>query len=321
MCTQEGLPDFKELTGKQWDKIFTDIEKKYPNSTMVFIGGEPTLHKDFEEIIERATCHNLHKHLVTNGYFLEKHLDLLKKHQCGITISVDGLGETHDKIRNKKGAFKKIESAVNKITEINQNLLPGEKPLWFNINFVILPENYQTIYEFLDTMLTYSPNKIVLSHPRHVSAELNQKMKDVLSYIYYEPFVPKLMMREKTDFSADYVKKINTVLKDVKSKYDPALVAEHPDFTEKERLFYYDEKDLDKIRPEDRCFSPYKIPFILPDGTISGCLYNTLGNAMAQSVKTIWASEIAEKIREYLDKNNQFPVCKRCTCFYKADEL
>ena len=79
MCTQEGISQMKELNAKEWDKIFKDIEKNYPDSTLIILGGEPTLHKDFVEILERATCRNINKHIVTNGYFLEKNLPDIKR--------------------------------------------------------------------------------------------------------------------------------------------------------------------------------------------------------------------------------------------------
>ena len=35
MCTQEGLPHPKELSVEEWDKIFADIEKNYPDAYVV----------------------------------------------------------------------------------------------------------------------------------------------------------------------------------------------------------------------------------------------------------------------------------------------
>ena len=151
MCTQEGISKMKELSAKEWDKIFKDIEKNYPDSTLIILGGEPTLHKDFTEILERATYHNINKHVVSNGYYIEKFLPVIKKNFCGVTLSIDGIGETHDKIRNFKGAFEKAENALKKMKEMNEHLLPEELPLYYNINFVMLPDNIDEIilYELL----------------------------------------------------------------------------------------------------------------------------------------------------------------------------
>lgn len=321
MCTQDGIPQMKELSGKEWDKIFSDIEQRYPNSSLVFLGGEPTLHKDFAEIIERASCHNLHKHVVTNAFYIEKYLKLLKNNMCGLTVSVDGIGETHDKIRNHKGAYAKIEEVLEKINEINKNLLPGEKPLWFNINFVLLPDNINEVVEFIKIIKKFEPNKIVLSHPRHICHENNIKMQKIVSDIYGQKCIKRLEMRNDIVFENEYVKKLNETVIYIKKTFDPAIVREHPDFSEEERLNYYDDNLFASIRAEEKCLSPYTIPFIYPDGTVASCLYNTLGNALSERIDKIWNNIDAINTRKYLDKNKHFPVCTRCTCFYKPDEF
>ncbi len=319
MCTQEGIPHTKELSAKEWDKIFKDIEMNFPGSTLILLGGEPTLHKDFAEILERATYHNIHKHIVTNGFFLEKFLPVIKKNYCGVTVSIDGIGKTHDQIRNVENAFLKAENALKKMNEINLNLLPGEMPLYYNINFVMLPDNINEIYDFIDRMLEYNPREIILNHPRYVSTSKDNEMHSIISSLYTQPYTQRLMMRQDVSFPKDYILKLNEIIKDVKSKYDPVVVKEFPDLTEQERLDYYDDDKVYNIRKKQHCLSPYKIPFFFPDGTVASCLYNVLGNARKEPLSKIWNNQIADKTRFYLDRNGNFPVCTRCTCFYKEE--
>ena len=319
MCTQEGIGQMKELSAKEWDKIFCDIEKNYPDSTLIILGGEPTLHKDFAEILERATYRNIHKHIVTNGSFLEKYLPVIKKNYCGVTVSIDGLGETHDKIRNFKGAFAKAESALKAMNEMNQHLLPEELPLWYNINFVMLPDNIDEIYDFIERMLQYNPKEIVLNHPRYVSTDKDNEMHTEMSKLFTHPYTQRLMMRQDTSFPKEYVEKLNAIIKDVKSKYDPAIIKEFPDLTEQERLDYYDDEKAYDLKKDKRCLSPYKIPFFFPDGTVASCLYNVLGNAKKEHISKIWNNETACETRAYLDNKGNFPTCARCTCFYKEE--
>lgn len=320
MCTQEGISKTKELSAKEWDKIFKDIEKNYPGSTLIILGGEPTLHKDFAEILERASRHNIHKHIVSNGYFLEQYLPVIKKNYCGVTISIDGIGETHDKIRNHEGAFEKAEGVIKKMYEMNQNLLEDEIPLYYNINFVMLPDNIDEIYDFIDRMLQYDPKEIVLNHPRYVSTEKDNTMHSIMSSLYTGPYTSRLMMRQDTSFDNDYVQKLNEIIKDVKSKYNPNIIKELPDFyDEQERLDYYNDEKAYKLRKNRRCLSPYKIPFFFPDGSVASCLYNVCGNALKTPISKIWNGDIANKTRFYLDTNGNFPTCARCTCFYKEE--
>ena len=113
---------------------------------------------------------------------------------------------------------------------------------------------------------------------------------------------------------------MNEIVKDLKSSYAP-IVKEFPDLTEEERLAYYDDEKVYDLRPNWRCPSPYKIPTILPDGTVLSCLYNNLGNILEQPLSALWNNEIAQKTRNYLDKNVKFLACGRCTCYYKPENL
>ncbi len=318
MCTQEGIKKVKELNAKEWDKIFAYISENYPDTTLIILGGEPTLHKDFTKILENATKRDIHKHIVTNGSMLQKYLKVIKKNYCGVTVSIDGLGDTHDKIRNFKGAFKKAESALKSMQEMNSRLLPNEKPIWYNINFVMLPDNIDEIYDFIERMRQYNPIEIVLNHPRYVSTEKDLEMQSEMEKLYTHPYTHRLMMRQDSSFSQEYVHKLNEIIKDVKAKY-PDFVKEFPDLTEQERLDYYDDTKCYDIKNDKKCLSPYKIPFFFPDGTVASCLYNVLGNATKQPIAEIWNNSIAQETRAYLDSKNKFPTCARCTCFYKEE--
>ena len=93
---------------------------------------------------------------------------------------------------------------------------------------------------------------------------------------------------------------------------------EFPKFNSKEeRIAYYTEEAGYTLRPDKRCLSLDKIPFIFPDGTLANCLYNSLGNVLETPISELWQNEIANKTRKYINENGNFPTCGRCTCFYK----
>ncbi len=99
-------------------------------------GGEPLLHPNFLEIIEK--CGELHievEEILTNGSLLtDEILSRLKEmnHVKGIGISFDGLG-THDYIRNKKGAeanaIDAITRAIQSGIKVKVNINVNEKSI------------------------------------------------------------------------------------------------------------------------------------------------------------------------------------------------
>jgi len=320
MCTQDGLPPIEEMSIEKWDKIFSDIERDFPNSFLIFLGGEPMLYRDFDEILSCATKHNLRKHTVTNGSFLKEHLTAIKQNFCGVTISLDGLNQTHDKIRNARGAYDTAIEAIKEMYEYNKTVEDENFGYFYYVNYVMLPENIDGTMDFLAELMKYKPRNIILNHTRYASFEKRLEMRDEMTKIFENPYNQHLMMRSIIDFPQDYVLKMNEIVKNAKNAFAP-VVKEFPDLTEEERLAYYNDEKVYNLRPNWKCPSPYKIPTVLPDGTVLSCLYNKLGNAYEQPISELWENEIAKKTRDYLDKNTKFLACGRCTCYYKPEVL
>ena len=87
-------------------------------------GGEPTLRKEFKEILERLSQLKIKKlSLTTNGFLLEKYLDFLWDIGCrNINVSMDSLSsEKFNKITHSKG-FDKVYSEILKAKEMGFHL-------------------------------------------------------------------------------------------------------------------------------------------------------------------------------------------------------
>jgi len=91
-----GAVDFGERRG------FKEIE---------FTGGEPTLVDYFAELLDRVAHVNARVRVTTNGYRLsDAHIRQMAAHKdLEVMVSVDGIGEPHDLIRGRKGAFEATE--------------------------------------------------------------------------------------------------------------------------------------------------------------------------------------------------------------------
>jgi len=118
-------------------------------------GGEPTLRKDLAgicEIIQQA-CPNLKRLWIsTNGFGakrVEKRmveiiqvLDFDKINSLDINVSLDGIEDTHDKIRGVKGGFKQCIETINMLSRLSERY-----PLKISIGTVIQPLNLYQIDE------------------------------------------------------------------------------------------------------------------------------------------------------------------------------
>jgi MoaA/NifB/PqqE/SkfB family radical SAM enzyme len=75
---------------------------------LVLTGGEPLLHPDLPRLVAHARVLGMAVNVTTNGTLVDRHLDALAG--AGLTsmsFSVDGLPETHDRLRGQPGAHRR----------------------------------------------------------------------------------------------------------------------------------------------------------------------------------------------------------------------
>jgi MoaA/NifB/PqqE/SkfB family radical SAM enzyme len=72
---------------------------------VVLTGGEPTLHPELPAIVRAAKARGLAVNLTTNGTTLDRHYVRLRDAGLdSLSISIDGLPDTHDRLRGRPGA-------------------------------------------------------------------------------------------------------------------------------------------------------------------------------------------------------------------------
>lgn len=88
-------------------------------------GGEPFLHKEIVELVRRIHDRNPSAKIIfsTNGFSTERIVGEVQKilafHPLTqVTISLDGVGEMHDRIRGIPGAFDKVNRTFDRLGEI-----------------------------------------------------------------------------------------------------------------------------------------------------------------------------------------------------------
>jgi radical SAM enzyme (rSAM/lipoprotein system) len=92
-----------------------------PNKTMiVFTGGEPLLRKDLELCGQELYKRGFPWGIVSNGlHFTAQRLDsLLKSGLRAVTISLDGLEESHNWLRGNSNSFKKAIEAIECLSQL-----------------------------------------------------------------------------------------------------------------------------------------------------------------------------------------------------------
>jgi MoaA/NifB/PqqE/SkfB family radical SAM enzyme len=105
---------------------------------IVFLGGEFSIVKDIEKVIDRIIARGMVCDAVTNALLLPKKISVFKKLDS-LCISMDGIGESNDVTRGK-GTSKKILDSIE---------LAKKEGMVIRINCVVTKNNMNTYQELL----------------------------------------------------------------------------------------------------------------------------------------------------------------------------
>ncbi|MHA1338259.1 MAG: radical SAM protein, partial [Promethearchaeota archaeon] len=117
------------------EKLKSIIKKfyKYQGSKLILTGGEPFLYYDLIGFLEWLKNIPLQKVLLTNGTLIknnEKILNLLKENYFEVFVSVDGLEESHNDLRNANcfnDVIEGIKILLNNKIEVSINTMVHKK--------------------------------------------------------------------------------------------------------------------------------------------------------------------------------------------------
>lgn len=108
MCKKNELMSFEKIV-----KVINFI-KKINCKRLVLTGGEPTLHPDFDRIVDIAVQKGFFISIPTNGRNLTNKNSILKnKNKLSLSISVHGSNSNiHDNITKSQGSFNETTDAI-----------------------------------------------------------------------------------------------------------------------------------------------------------------------------------------------------------------
>lgn len=125
------------------------------NTEEIYIsGGEPLLYPYIDDVILYASSLGIKVTLATNALEIKKHLDSIKKGVQLVSISLDGIGETHDKFRGTPGAF---DNCVKMFRLLKENNVKTR------ISAMIWKENVEELEEMIILAKSCGVSKVNLA--------------------------------------------------------------------------------------------------------------------------------------------------------------
>lgn len=154
-CYSSSSPKLKQyLTKEKVESVITDAtELGYKRLSVS--GGEPLLYVHLEEILSVAKEKGMSTSLITNGSFSQKRYSKLHGLVDTIAVSLDGDKTLHNKIRQNKTAFDRVDCFLDFAPSYFRNV---------GIAFSISDDSWETI----PSILEYGKDKnvdIIQFHP------------------------------------------------------------------------------------------------------------------------------------------------------------
>jgi MoaA/NifB/PqqE/SkfB family radical SAM enzyme len=281
----------RNLTVDEYRKIFHKIGRA--PYWITFSGGEPFLRQDIVEIAKviyresRPRIINIPSNGLLVKTIVDKTEQIVKacpRSQIIINLSIDGIDEQHDQIRNVPGNYKKVISTFQKL-----KALPY-KNLSVGIHTVISKYNVETFPSIANILMQFHPDSYITEIAEE-RVELGTMGTDITpSILSYKSAIDYLIHRIKNDrFSG-----MNKITMAFRIEYYNLV----------KRIL----RDKKQVIP---CYSGIASAQISPEGDIWACCIKAkpLGNLRQNkySFRQIWFSPEAELERRSIHK-------KECWC-------
>jgi MoaA/NifB/PqqE/SkfB family radical SAM enzyme len=291
MCNIWQSRDIVDLSAEDWihflsSSFFSDLRE------LDITGGEPFLRKDLLELIDGISHlknDNLKKMkslaITTNGFltarileFTEKVIERLapKKINLVMVFAMDGIGEIHDKIRNYKDAWAKVNDTIQSLKEIrkiSQNLIIGLKT-------TVLPQNVDQ----LECIASY--------------ADENELFTIISPCIITENRYRNTDRKEDLAFSENEINKMIRFYESSHFQWD----------FHRSRLVNYLRTGVIK-KP---CSAGFNYFFIRSNGEVYPCplIMMKLGNIKQTGIEDLFSSKTASRFRKQVGRYSE---CRTCT--------
>jgi len=130
----------------EWKKVLTDIRQWLGPVQVTFSGGEALLKPFATDLVAHGSAIGLFIELLTHGYWLEhaRIERLAEANPWRVTVSLDGLGSTHDRVRGRDGFFARTISSIETLRRASQH---RRTPLPIRLKTVVMSHNLSELGE------------------------------------------------------------------------------------------------------------------------------------------------------------------------------
>lgn len=302
MCKhwETGLNEDKEglIPIERMKKVLSDLAR-WKVMKFGVSGGEPLMFKEaLFALLAEANSFGMYTHFGTNGWLLNRDV-MLEYERIGgghISLSIDGIEETHDEIRDKKGLFIRCMNAIETFKILRL------KNVQIKLNTIVCRKNLKDIKNII--RISKENNLPIFFQPFDVipfggDYETMSKLGQDEMAERFPLWIPS-GSNEMLDESIQCIKEFKRLY--------PHLVLNDRKHIELMGTYFKMQIKPDKNR---KCYAIYETIFISPNGNVNMCWFGNIGNLKSADIKEIYYSERFEEARRRLLRC-QYPCMIGC---------
>jgi Fe-coproporphyrin III synthase len=273
---------------------------------VVLTGGEPLLHRGFEQICLFFRECGIRITLLTTGLLLSKRAAAVAAGVDQVIVSIDGPEQVHNEVRRVNGAFQLIAKGIQEVRQKKSRMPVHGRSTLQKANHRLLRQTVAGAkslsldsISFLATDLTSQAFNRDQVWPILRQDEIALSRAEVTAL---EDEVESLIRENAADISTRYIAESPSKLRRIVRRF-------------KEHL-----GDFSPIAPH--CNAPWVSAVVEVDGTVRPCFFHPkIGTLVGHTLEQVVNGEQAQQFRASLDVETN-PICQRCVCSlnYKSKE-
>jgi len=301
MCNLKEILNEKgkiEPTLDDIDKFLLGFKRAKPS--IILFGGEPFVRKDIVDIVALVKKRGFNCGIFTNGISLNKEIvnKLSKLKLDYIVFSVQGVGESHDKIVGVKGAYSLLLNNMNLFIKIKKNTKVV-------VHAMITEQNLNELADLARLCKAKGVDLIRFGHPTFFTSRDIKTNKDVCSKLFPGEEISEMSYTYNPDGKTEQY--YNTI-RNLKKEFGSGITFV-PELSLPEVKNWYSSN----FKTKAKCLFLWRGLFVYPNGDVYPCesLRYPIGNIYRQDFKDIWNSNRYTKLRRII-KKGLLPACARC---------
>ena len=290
------------------------------NSKLYIWGGEPFVHRQWDEIARLLIDYPRWIVLCTNGLTLRKKIHTLLdvSHNLVLLVSLEGFEDEQNSLRGK-GTYEKLIENLEYVFELKRK---GIFKGLISLHLVISDAMASRLYEFMAYWDKKDIDTIYYCFPWYISKETTRKMDAYFSQNF--SWLTSLTSEKKSSWygysyhlSPDSLATVKTEFEMLRSRVWNARIRFNPPIQPDEFDDFIQGSHIPGCNISN-CYAISNRMDVLADGSVTTCqLFPefSVENLYEKEVLDVWKGEKYNRVRKIIDRG-LMPICSKCALLY-----